>query len=144
MKVCKNCNQEKSLDDFYRYAGLIDGRANTCKVCKNKSTKKWRGENKEAYNAYMRQKNKDRYPDARLARYGLTNAWYLETLANQGHKCALCLKPNPSSKRTLAVDHCHRTGKVRGLLCYGCNRLMVLIDNPELLSRAIAYSKETD
>lgn len=53
--------------------------------------------------------------------------------------CALCFKPSPSTRR-LAVDHCHATGKIRGLLCFRCNAGMgQLGDDPELLRRAATY-----
>jgi Recombination endonuclease VII len=51
--------------------------------------------------------------------YGITEAQYNELLAYQGGCCAICRKP-PKGRR-LAVDHDHKTGKVRGLLCYFCN-----------------------
>ncbi len=55
----------------------------------------------------------------RLRRYGLTETAYREMLLQQGNACALCRRP-PLGK-SLAVDHDHATGKVRGLLCLPCN-----------------------
>lgn len=43
----------------------------------------------------------------------------------QGGCCAICKKPETNFKNRLAVDHNHRTGRVRGLLCYYCNRILV-------------------
>lgn len=43
----------------------------------------------------------------------------------QGAKCAICQKDESSFKNRLAVDHNHKTGKVRGLLCYRCNKFLV-------------------
>ena len=141
MKPCKTCLEEKSLSEFFKDKGLLDGHSNTCKICKQKKTYAWREKNQDKYNKYMRQKNKEAYPEARFRRYGVDKAWYDSTLKNQDHKCAICRKTNPSSKRTLALDHCPLTGKPRGILCYGCNRLMHLLDNPELYAAALAYKK---
>lgn len=70
--------------------------------------------------------------------YGLTVDEY-ETLYNhQGGVCVLC--ENPPGKRALAVDHCHLTGQVRGLLCSNCNNGLGLFkDDPKLLQKAIKY-----
>lgn len=53
-------------------------------------------------------------------RYGITVEQYDEMLAAQGGHCALC-PWEPSDGKVLAVDHDHETGRVRGLLCRGCN-----------------------
>lgn len=42
-------------------------------------------------------------------------------LTNQGGKCAICRSPNPTTKQGWHTDHCHKTGKVRGILCKSCN-----------------------
>lgn len=76
--------------------------------------------------------------DAKLRRvYGITLAQYENMLTAQNGKCAICQK---SSER-LDVDHCHTTGKIRGLLCVDCNyRLLGLVqDDSERLRRAADY-----
>lgn len=50
--------------------------------------------------------------------YGITNAEYIKMFEDQLGVCAIC---GSSSKRWLTVDHCHLTGKIRGLLCFACN-----------------------
>lgn len=72
---------------------------------------------------------------------------YNELLKKQGGKCALCEKP--LSKLTGAggagIDHCHNTGKVRGLLCTGCNAgLGCFRDDKEILRKALAYLERCD
>lgn len=77
--------------------------------------------------------------DGRLRRrYGLQVGDYEAMLAAQDGHCALC--PRGPGDRWLAVDHCHETGRVRGLLCAPCNRaIAVLGDGPAGLQRALEY-----
>lgn len=53
--------------------------------------------------------------------YGLTSAEYDVVLAWQKKRCAICGKHQSEVKYSLHVDHDHKTGKVRGILCAGCN-----------------------
>lgn len=73
------------------------------------------------------------------ATYGITSEDYAAVLEHQGGVCAMCLQ-RPVSKR-LAVDHDHRTGEVRGLLCSRCNHDLLgsLHDSPALAWRAVLY-----
>ena len=66
-----------------------------------------------------------------------------EILDAQDGGCAICEKTTIEEGRNLAVDHDHRTGEIRGLLCYNCNRGMGhLQDDPYLLIRAAKYLEE--
>lgn len=77
---------------------------------------------------------------ARLKKaFGMTEADYELLLEAQGGKCAICERP-PRGPRRLHVDHCHRTGVIRGLLCASCNpALGIMKDSPELLRKAAEY-----
>lgn len=106
--------------------------------------------NKEKYNAYMREYNR-KNPDARRSvdfkrKFGITVDEYNEILLNQQGVCAICFKPETSIDhrtkqiRNLAVDHCHSSGKVRGLLCSRCNvAIGQLKDDITTLQSAITY-----
>lgn len=73
----------------------------------------------------------------RLRKYGLTPERYLDLVEEQDGRCAICRRV---SKRELSIDHCHRTGPVRGLLCTSCNIGLGLFgDDPERLRAALAY-----
>jgi hypothetical protein len=81
-----------------------------------------------------------------LRGYGLTPADYEAMLIAQNGVCAICARPeraaNPRSQRPrrLAVDHCHATERVRGLLCAACNAMLGAVnDQVLLLQAAIAY-----
>lgn len=79
--------------------------------------------------------------------YGITHSQYQEMLKEQDSKCFLCdgpgfLMDKAKHKLNLVVDHCHTTGKVRGLLCHNCNRALGLFkDNQEVLLKAVDYLK---
>jgi hypothetical protein len=95
---------------------------------------------KTEINAARRLKHKnnpDKAKDSHLKKYGITLADYNAMLAQQNRACAIC--PRQSS-RTLAVDHCHVTGRVRRLLCNRCNvGLGNFDDDPVLVLSAAAY-----
>lgn len=69
--------------------------------------------------------------------YGMTEDSYEAMLAAQGNRCAVC---SNLFTATPHVDHSHKTGKVRGLLCGGCNTGLGLFkDNPDVLRAAVRY-----
>lgn len=73
----------------------------------------------------------------RVRAYGLTIDDYAQLMRKQGGQCGICAK-----SRRLGVDHCHKSGRVRGLLCNDCNFFLGLAeDDPHRLQAAIAYLK---
>lgn len=75
----------------------------------------------------------------RSYRYGMTPAELQSLLLSQDGVCAICRHANPDGV-ALAIDHCHETGRVRGLLCSACNLgLGLMRDDPERMLRAVAY-----
>lgn len=116
----------------------IVGRLNgSCRMC--------RKEYQHVYNTSDAQKraikkwadaNKDRTRDSELRRlYGITLEDYRIMVSQQEGRCLICKESNE-----LVVDHCHRTGVVRGLLCSQCNRAMGLFqDDPIRLQSAVQY-----
>ena len=101
-------------------------------------------------------KNREQYRKHQLKyKYGITIADYNLMLNRQGGTCAICNEKNFTREKgthnnkavpmSLAVDHNHKTGQVRGLLCNGCNTsLGKFKDDPVLLEKAIQYLKATD
>lgn len=72
--------------------------------------------------------------------YGITLAEYDAMLEAQDYKCAICGNEDEVEGRRLAIDHCHETNKIRGLLCGKCNRgLGLFYDNIDLLEKAKQY-----
>lgn len=104
-------------------------------------------EGKAAYQAEYRsqQSVRDALRDKQLRReFGITLADYDRMHAAQNGRCAICKQPERAMRggkpRALAVDHCHATGAVRGLLCGSCNPMIGYAgDSPEILRAAIGY-----
>lgn len=95
------------------------------------------------YDAQRRAGNKHRYHAYFLQyKYGITAADYQHMLHNQGGVCAVQGCGNDGSedkrRRRLFVDHCHQTGKVRGLLCCNCNRVLGMMKESAELLRGLA------
>jgi hypothetical protein len=72
------------------------------------------------------------------SKYGITCYTYAKLEAHSDNTCWIC--GQPPKTRKLAVDHSHKTGLIRGLLCYNCNRaLRWLRDNPVIARNAATY-----
>ncbi len=79
-----------------------------------------------------------------LRQYGLSYEQWLAMRTAQKNRCAACNKKergrNQHGLMALAVDHCHKSGKVRGLLCHRCNRSLGLLgDDPNRLKQLLNY-----
>lgn len=78
-----------------------------------------------------------------LRRYGITQEQYKELLERQNNSCFICRKHESTEKFRLAVDHDHKTGEIRGLLCNFCNsRLVGRHRDPEKFFRAAEYLQQ--
>ena len=88
--------------------------------------------------------NKDRVKGIKLKySFGISLEEYNQLLEKQEYRCAICRKEKIENGRSFAVDHDHKTGRVRGLLCTSCNcGIGFLRDSKDLLLRAITYLKD--
>lgn len=115
-------------------------------------TKRRTPEEKAAWATYMREwhrKNKHKGSRKRAdlkKNYGMTLEQYNEKLSQQEYVCKICKKPETQTDvrfgvpYQLAVDHCHKTGKIRDLLCSKCNRTLGMVDdNIEYLEKLAQY-----
>lgn len=72
--------------------------------------------------------------------YGLSLEKYKEMMHDQEGCCFGCSTPHSELKRGLMVDHCHKTGKIRGLLCERCNSALGMVkDNIKIMRNLIKY-----
>lgn len=137
IRVCPKCGIEH------------DGTQYRCRKCYAEWGREWRRNNRERSREIVRNyqrrhpekiKRNDRSHHLRST-YGITLEEYENLFESQGRKCAICGSPSSGGPgRNFHVDHDHKTGKVRGLLCCNCNFVVGhSLDNPEILMRAADY-----
>jgi hypothetical protein len=127
MKTCTKCKTEQPLSNFAKQSKKKDGLRSQCKTC----DQQYRDENRDAVRDYHYQN-----------RYGISYADYKEKLKAQNNSCMICGSQHSENERmkTLVVDHCHTTGKVRGLLCHSCNvTLGAARESEDILISCISY-----
>lgn len=150
MKQCKVCLQGKELIEFSKEPKTRDGHRNQCIKCRDEMRKIRRDKNREVWNAYMREYRKehsgsrkwrDKQKDRSLKhRYGISLAERDEMFLRQGGKCLICQKTEEQVRTKLGIDHCHKTKKIRGLLCSRCNYYIGYIkESPEVIRRLLSY-----
>lgn len=132
MKTSKNSTSTQSDDEKKQK----QSEANRRSYEKRKNDPAFKARRKQ----YM-QKWRAEHPDEQLQRnYGITVAERDALFEKQGFKCAICAADSPGANRDWNVDHCHTTGKVRGVLCHKCNVALGLFgDNSHTLAQAIHY-----
>ena len=124
MKWCPDCGAVKDIDEFTKNRSAPSGRASYCRPC---------------HNTRSRESVERRYGSTRhfhlKRRYGISAAEADSMLKAQMGVCAICLTPGPEH-----VDHDHKTGRVRAILCFNCNGgLGQFKDRPDLLRRGADY-----
>lgn len=140
-KRCGDCDGLFSMQIFTRDASKKDGKSIYCQSCqrrRQKAYKKYTPEKQKVYKRrhYSYEKSRDY---SLRSRYGMTLIQFNAMFEAQGRKCALC-RSDKSDGKNFVVDHSHKTGKVRGILCSYCNRALgMLKDDVEILKKAIAY-----
>lgn len=129
MKTCSKCKLDKELFEFNKQKHAPDGHTYVCKKCNSLTSVAQR---KRKGSAFTRETNL-------YKKYGLSVLEYTAMLDAQGGVCKICGKTaNP-----LEVDHDHKTGAVRGLLCLSCNLAVGFMqDDPAIMRRAACYIEE--
>ena len=129
-KTCSKCGEAKTREEFPSHSKNRDGLGCWCKLCHYNHTKKWR---KTGRGQLSERKRK-------LKKYGLTIESFDALWTSQGGVCPICNGVLARVGNKYGVDHDHKTGKVRGILCDKCNvGLGSFKDNPEFLHKAAAY-----
>ncbi|MFJ9827984.1 endonuclease VII domain-containing protein [Streptomyces sp. NPDC101160] len=112
-KLCRQCGEVKPHSEWHRNSTASDGLSTRCKACRKVQGRA----------GHLKRQ------------YGITEAERDEMIKEQFGICPICLRPGP-----VHVDHCHETGRVRGVLCFNCNSgIGKLGDDPDTLRRAISY-----
>lgn len=148
-KQCTKCKAVKSVSEFYyKNKQLKNGYRSWCKVCESAALAARRKANPEKAKAISQRYKKahpERVRNANLkVKFGITLEDYNRMWNNQNGRCAACSEPETATwnniVKLLAVDHNHRTGKVRALLCQRCNCALGNIgDSIERLKNLINY-----
>lgn len=130
VKTCTKCEIVKPVESFHRSKKSKDGHQSVCAAC-----------NKKRLSSPENVARRQRYAWLGcLKKFGITEDDYNKMFESQVGLCAIC--HNPENGIKLAVDHCHDTGKVRGLLCKRCNMGIGLLgDNPDTIISAAMYLK---
>lgn len=141
---CPSCNVDVKYANAHNY-GLAFRNNSTCISCSKK------GKNNYNYQGIHLLKGQEKtnhrrsinYKYALKSTYNITVDSYNLMYDNQSGCCAICGTHQSELKRSLCVDHCHDTNRVRGLLCHGCNfAIGFLKDSIANLNSAIKYLKE--
>lgn len=144
VKKCPGCKVAQPLDHFFKTKATKHGLSVYCRACSVKKHDDWRRRNLEVV---AKNAKKWRNENPVLARdhkfkslYGLPLGEYDKMLAAQNGVCAICHKPSTNGRGALHVDHCHQSGRIRGLLCHGCNVSVGHFNHdPNILRAAIDY-----
>jgi len=127
-RKCKYCDKEKSTDDFFTKF--------MCKRCR--TTRKY------DINKVWKKKNKEkiRFDNLRYT-YGITEEEYNSLFTTQQGRCKICGRHQSELESKLCVDHNHKTGQIRGLLCKKCNwALGLLNEDIQIINSMLEYIDE--
>jgi DNA-directed RNA polymerase subunit M/transcription elongation factor TFIIS len=163
-KLCTSCKSWKPLSYFGKHTRRKDGLRGNCKECERKLLKEYskkrrgidtqygnhnikiiRKSTRIALRQFLYRENifevSRWYSNRLMKKYGMTLDDYHSMLESQNFSCKIC----GSNKKfyRLAVDHCHKTGKVRGILCQGCNGFLGHArDDVSFLQKMICYIQD--
>lgn len=154
-KRCSRCRKSKSLDKFHNRSRSADGKTAHCKECHKEDCQKWRRNNPDKARSSRRKstlkwiakQGGNRAVHLR-SKFGISQSEYDSMATLQGHVCKICQQPETKIARNgklqpLSVDHDHQTGRVRGLLCCRCNRMLGFSqDSVSLLLAAVEYLRK--
>lgn len=135
-KRCPKCKKYLSREHFYKSYWNESG--SPCRSCNAVRLKTMRENYPERFVAAQRRYNIKQ-------RYGIEEADYQRMIIEQEQCCAICGRHvlNQTKKNRLCIDHDHKTGKVRGLLCGGCNAHLAVLENKGFIKEAIRYLERT-
>lgn len=132
-KVCKHCGDEKDEVDFYSFFDKWANKSYTstrCKPCH------------QSYKKSNPNTAKNRKAEKLKLRYGLTYDQWEQLREVENYACMICGITEDDMGKKLDVDHCHVSGKFRGVVCNPCNNVLGHArDNVEILQAAISYLK---
>lgn len=141
-RICTTCGVSKRLAEFPKNSKCSEGRTRVCKLCTNSKSREWLSEVGKNDPEFLQRRFESQEKE-KARKYKIT----VEDLRNMREQakglCSVCNLPptlNGKSSMSLHIDHCHETGRVRGLLCARCNLTLGRAeDDPELLRKLASY-----
>lgn len=127
MIACTKCGAEREQDKLRRDALRKHGNADWCRACYRRHASSIR-------NSRVDPATRKRWN--RFIRYRIRPEELNAMLAAQGQQCAIC---EVAFGERFDVDHCHASGKVRGILCHPCNVKLAHVEDAKFLAAALAY-----
>ena len=150
-KICTGCKEEKPVSDYYIQRIGTKGQpvyVAACKICcSDKAKEKWSSLTKEGKLKHSRiareRMGEDYHKNYRLKqRYGITLEEYNSMLDSQNSLCYICETTFDEDNKA-QVDHDHKTGKIRKLLCRNCNTAIGhMKEDIDVLKKSIKYIEE--
>lgn len=141
-KICTKCGKEFSLSEFHNDSHSRGGKRSHCRYCILAANRAWQARDPQhAKECWMRSYRKTYTPAVchrrRLTHHGITEEQYQLLKAFNHGKCHICGGDLSIREH---IDHCHKTGIIRGLLCVQCNTAIGSFeDNPIFMQRAMQY-----
>lgn len=134
IKTCKLCLEEKPIDHFYKFHDKWSDKKYTSARCKPCHLK---------YKQDSPATPKNRKAEKLKLRYGLTYEQWEQMREAENFSCMVCGISEEELGKKLDVDHCHVSGKVRGVLCNPCNTMLGHArDSIKILEAAAQYLKD--
>jgi hypothetical protein len=134
-KECRKCGTVKDMSEFYRHHTNPEKNSHSwCKRCTCDYALEQQKTRSKEKTSLINRRSKIKNT------YGITLEQFDEMLTSQNGGCAICKTQVPGGRGNFTVDHCHSTGRIRGLLCNSCNvGLGSFKDSPSLLIAAAKY-----
>jgi hypothetical protein len=129
-RFCKKCNKYKTCDKFFIKKSKNENHWRFNTPCKECHKKEYQNDSRKRYLKFYSKKRN----------FGISECDYNKMLQKQNNCCSICNVNKADIKRDFAIDHCHITGEIRGLLCANCNTgIGMLKDDINILIKAIEY-----
>lgn len=139
-KQCSRCKLVKPYSEFHKSKERKDGLQHKCKECNKIAANDWNRKNKDRHRENNRNPSDEVTFRRRATRYGLTVTELRNMLTEANNTCEICGRV---PETYVVVDHCHKSLKVRGILCGPCNQSLGLMkENTEWLESMIQYIKK--
>jgi hypothetical protein len=170
MKKCIHCQQKQDYSLFNKCSNTKDGFQTWCRKCQANRYSEYRKDPEAKKKIHLRykkyyEKNRERmiqrtreyekkYPletiekrkkrnfRNKFIQYGITEEIFEQMKIKQGQKCAMCFQE--LHDKNTHIDHCHKTGRVRSLLCTSCNMSLGFYEKENWLQQVQAYLRETE